>query len=195
MAFFRNRAVNLLNLHYGIHSIALSGGAAFFVIYLLNSGVPIPGVLVSLALILMSRFVIRPIVVGLAARWGLRVMVVAGTMLSALQYPLLAEVDGAGFALAALIAVAAVGDTVYWTTYHAYFAALGDDRLRGQQIGVREAIATVVGIASPLLTGWMLVTFGPRVAFGTTSVIVALAALPILRAPEVKVAAHGRYYI
>jgi MFS transporter, DHA1 family, inner membrane transport protein len=190
MAFFRNRAVNLLNLHYAIHSIALSGGAAFFVIYLLNSGVPIPGVLVSLALILIARFVIRPIVVGFAARWGLRVMVVAGTMLSALQYPLLAEVDGAGFALAALIAVAAVGDAVYWTTYHAYFAALGDDRLRGQQIGMREAIATVVGIASPLLTGWMLVTFGPRVAFGTTSVIVALAALPILRAPEVKVAAH-----
>jgi hypothetical protein len=190
MAFFRNRAVNLLNLHYGIHSIALSGGAAFFLIYLLNSGVPILGVLVSLALILMARFAIRPIVVGCAARWGLRVMLVAGTLLSALQYPLLAEVDGTGFALAALIAVAAVGDTVYWTTYHAYFAALGDDRLRGQQIGVREAIATVVGIASPLLTGWMLVTFGPRVAFGTTSVIVALAALPILWAPEVKVAAH-----
>ena len=135
MAFFRNRAVNLLNLHYGIHSVALSGGAAFFVIYLLNSGVPVPGVLVSLALILMARFVIRPIVVGFAARWGLRVMVVAGTMLSALQYPLLAEVDGVGFALAALIAVAAVGDTVYWTTYHAYFAALGDDRLRGQKLG------------------------------------------------------------
>src|ERR1700746_1666473 len=36
----------------------------------------------------------------------------AGTLLSALQYPLLAEVDGAGFALAALITVAAVGDTV-----------------------------------------------------------------------------------
>ena len=176
MAFFRNRAVNLLNLHYGIHSIALSGGAAFFVIYLLNSGVPIPGVLGSLALILMARFVIRPIVIGFAARWGLRVMVVAGTMLSALQYPILVEVDGAGLALAALIVAAAVGDAVYWTTYHAYFGALGDDRLRGQQIGVREAIATVVGIASPLLTGWMLVTFGPRVAFGTTSVIVALAA-------------------
>ena len=111
MAFFRNRAVNLLNLHYGIHSIALNGGAAFFVIYLLNSGVSISGVLVSLALILIARFVIRPVVVGFAARWGLRVMLVAGTLLSALQYPLLAEVDGTGLALAALIAVAAVGDT------------------------------------------------------------------------------------
>src|SRR2546430_1041645 len=92
VAFFRNNTVNLLNLHYGIHSIALGGGAAFFLVYLLKSGVPIPGVFVSLALILLGRFFIRPIVVGLAARWGLRALVIAGTLLTALQYPLLAEV-------------------------------------------------------------------------------------------------------
>ena len=51
MAFFRNNAVNLLNLHYAIHAIALNGGAAFFAIYLLKSGVSVPGVLVSIALI------------------------------------------------------------------------------------------------------------------------------------------------
>jgi hypothetical protein len=187
VAFFRNSSINLLNLHYGIHCIALSGGAAFFAIYLLKSGVPVPGVFVSLALILVGRLVIRPIVIGLAARWDLRAMVVAGTLLSALQYPFLAEVHGVGAALAGLIAMAAVGDTVYWSTYHAYFAALGDDDRRGRQIGAREAIAAVVGIASPLLTGWMLVAFGPRVAFGATSGIVALAALPLLWAPKVKV--------
>ena len=188
MAFFRNSAVNLLNLHYGIHSIALSGGAAFFTIYLLKSGVSVPGVLVSLALILLGRFVIRPIVIGFAVRWGLRLMVVAGTVLSAAQYPFLAEVHGVGIALAALIAVTAIGDTAYWTTYHAYFATLGDDEFRGQQIGAREAIAAIIGIISPLLGGWMLVGFGPRLAFGTTAAIVALAALPILWAPDVKVA-------
>ena len=190
MAFFRSSTVNLLNLHYGIHSIVLSGGGAFFAIYLLKSGVPPTAILISLALILLGRFVIRPIVIGFAVRRGLRSMVIAGTLLSALQYPFLAEVHGVGLALAALIAMSAIADTVYWTTYHAYFAALGDDDFRGQQIGVREAIAAVVGIASPLLTGWMLVTFGPRVAFGTTSVIAALAALPLLWAPDVRVRRH-----
>src|ERR1700730_11851603 len=42
----------------------------------------------------------------------------------------------------------------------------------------------------PLLVGWLLGAFGPRVAFGATSVITALAALPILAAPEVTVARH-----
>jgi MFS transporter, DHA1 family, inner membrane transport protein len=187
VAFFRNSSINLLNLHYGIHCIALTGGGAFFAIYLLEAGVPVPGVFVSLALILLGRFAVRPIVIGFAARWDLRAMVIVGTVLSALEYPLLAEVNGVGAVLAGLVGVSAVASTVYWSTYHAYFAALGDDNLRGRQIGVREAIAAVVGIASPLLTGWMLVAFGPRVAFGATSGIVALAVLPLLWAPEVKI--------
>jgi MFS transporter, DHA1 family, inner membrane transport protein len=187
VAFFRNSSINLLNLHYGIHWIAESGGTAFFAIYLLKSQVSVPGVFVSLALILLGRLVVRPIVIEFAARWDLRAMVIAGTVLSALQYPFLAEVHGVGVALVGLIAMAAVGGTVYWSTYHAYFAALGDDDARGQQIGAREALAAVVGIASPLLTGWMLVMFGPRAAFGATSGITALAALPLLWTPKVEV--------
>jgi len=66
MAFFRSRMVNLLNLHYGIHSIALSGAGAFFAVYLLKAGLSVAWVLGSLALILAGRFLIRPIVVPLA---------------------------------------------------------------------------------------------------------------------------------
>jgi MFS transporter, DHA1 family, inner membrane transport protein len=190
MAFFRNSAVNLLNLHYGIHCITLYGGGAFFLIYLLQAGLSVSGVLVSLALILVGRFAIRPIVIGLAARFGLRAMVIAGTLISAVQYPLVAEVHGVGAVLVALIAVAALGDMLYWTAYHAYFAALGDNEFRGHQVGVREAIAAVVGILSPLFTGWMLVAFGPRAAFGATSIITAFAALPLLGTPKVAVARH-----
>lgn len=187
MAYFRNRKVNLLNLHYAIHALAATGGAAFFSVFLLESGVPVPGVLVSIGLVLLGRFAIRPMVTAFASRHGLRAAVVVGTLLNAVQYPFLAEVHGIGIALALLIAMSAIGETAYWTTYHAYFAALGDDELRGQQIGIREAFGAIIGIASPLGTGWMLVTFGPRIAFGTMGVIAALAALPILWAPEVQV--------
>jgi MFS transporter, DHA1 family, inner membrane transport protein len=190
MAFFRNTGVNLLNLHYGIHNIAMSGGGAFFLIYMMQSGVSIPQVFVSIALILLGRFIARPVVVGLTVRCGLRAMVVAGTLLCAVQYPLLAEVQGVGIVLAALIALSAVADTIYWTTYHAWFAALGDDKHRGQQIGVREAMGAVVGIASPLLTGWLLVSFGPRVAFGAAAAITAMAAVPLFWAPDVVVSRH-----
>jgi DHA1 family inner membrane transport protein len=187
MAYFRNSTVNLLNLHYGIHSLALSGGGAFFAVFLLKAGVPAPAVLASLAAILLGRLVIRPSVLVLAKRFGLKPLVIAGTVATGLQYPLLAEVDGIGPALFVLCAVSAVGDTFYWTTYHAYFASLGDPKHRGHQIGAREAVAAVVGIVGPLATGWALTTLGPRAAFDATAVVLLLAALPLLWTPGVAV--------
>lgn len=191
MAFFRNTTVNLLNLHYGVHALALSGGGAFFAVFLLRAGVPAYGVLASLAAILIGRFFIRPAVLVLGKRYGLKPLVIAGTILTALQYPLLAEVNGVGWPLLALCVVSSLGDTFYWTSYHAYFASLGDAEHRGHQIGAREAIAALVGIAAPLLTGWALVTLGPRIAFGATAVVLMLSALPLLRTPNVLIAADA----
>jgi hypothetical protein len=188
MAYFRNNTVNLLNLHYGIHCLALSGGGAFFLVFLLQSGVPAPAVLTALAAILLGRFVIRPSVLVLARRVGLKPLVIAGTIATGLQYPLLAEVHGVGLPLLVLCAASAVGDTFYWTTYHAYFATLGDVEHRGHQIGAREAIAAIVGIVGPLATGWALTALGPRTAFGATAVVLMLGALPIVWTPNVKVA-------
>lgn len=188
MAYFRNNTVNLLNLHYAIHAIASTGGGAFFAAYLLKSGVPVPGVFLALAAILLGRFLIRPLIVGIAVRSGLRVLVVAGSFLTAIEFPLLAEVHGVGPVLFALCAMASAADTLYWSTYHAYFAALGDDHHRGHQLGAREAIAALVGIVSPLATGWLLVTLGPRVAFGATAVVVAASGLPLCWTPDVRVA-------
>lgn len=188
MAYFRNRTVNLLNLHYWIHAVAMTGGSAFFVTYLLKAGVAVPAALTSFALILLGRFLIRPLIVPLTIRWGMRSMVVAGTLLTAFQFPLLAEVQGVGYMLAALIVVSSIGDTVYWSTYHAYFAVLGDDEHRGHQIGVREAVTALIGVASPLMTGFLLVTYGPRAAFSLATIFCIASALPLLRTPEVRVA-------
>lgn len=187
MAFFRNSTVNLLNLHYGVHALALSGGGAFFAAFLLKAGVPAQAVLTAMAAILIGRFLIRPAILPLGRRFGLKPLVIVGTFVTALQYPLLAQVDGVGWPLAALCAFASVGDTFYWTAYHAYFASLGDAEHRGHQISAREAISAVVGIAAPLLTGWALVTIGPQFAFGATCVALMLSALPLFWAPNVRI--------
>jgi MFS transporter, DHA1 family, inner membrane transport protein len=188
VAFTQNRAVNLLNLHYGLRAVAIAGGGAFFVPYLLKAGVPVPGILVALASVLMGRYALRPSVVGLAERWGLRRLVLTGTVVSALQYLLVAEVQGVGAALAALVVLTAIGDMFYWTCYHAYFAAVGDNEHRGHQLGAREAIAAIVGMASPVVAGLLLAAFNPRVAFGTTALIAGLAALPLLATPDTAIA-------
>jgi MFS family permease len=195
MAFFRSRTVNLLNVHYAIHAFALSGGGAFFAVYLLKSGVSVPWVLATFALILAGRFIVRPIVVPIAVRTGMRAIVVAGACITALQYPILAEVHGLGPALIVLCVVAAVGDAFYWSGFHAYYAALGTHGHRGSEVGAREALAALAGIVNPVVTGWALVAYGPQWAFGITGAILLLGTLPLLFTPDVAVPpqAQGAY--
>jgi hypothetical protein len=187
MSFFRNRTVNLLNLHYGVHAVALSGGAAFFSVYLLKAGLSAQAVLVSLACILLGRFALRPMVVPLGVRFGLKALVVAGTLMSAMQYALLARVHGIGPALYLLCAVSSIGDTIYWTGYHAYFAALGDREHRGAQTSMREAIAELVSIVAPVATAFGLTLIGAAPTFLLTTCVVALSALPLLFTSDVAV--------
>ncbi len=187
MAFFRNTTVNLLNLHYGIHALAQYGGGAFFCVYLLKAGVPAPAVLAALTLLLAGRFCVRPLILPIGRRWGIKPLLIAGTLLSTLQYIVIARVHGVDLSLLALCAVAAISDAVYWTSYHAYFASLGDAEYRGHQIGAREALVAVVGIAAPLLTGWALMAFGPGIAFGAAACALVLAAIPLMFAPNVAV--------
>jgi hypothetical protein len=187
MAFLRNNTINRLNLHYGIHVFALDGGGVFFRVFLLKAGMSVPAVLLTVALILVGRFLLRPLVLVVAKRFGLKAVVIFGTLVTGLQYPFLPFVHGFDLILAGFILIASIGDTFYWTSYHAYFATLGDTEHRGHQIGAREALAALVGIAAPIIGGWALATLGPIVAFNTTAGVQFLAALPLLRAPEVAV--------
>ena len=187
MAYLKNGAVNLLNLHYGLHALAMNGAGVFWAVYLLKAGVPTPAVFGSLGLLLGARFLFRPAILLVAPRFGLRALVIFGAVLGALPYALLPQVHGVDLALLTLCIVGAIADTFYWTCYHAYFASLGDTEHRGKQISAREALAALTGIVGPLLVGWTLVTLGPQVAFGAAAIVHALSALPFLWTPDVAV--------
>ena len=187
MSYLGNRAVNVLNLHYGIHALAMYSGGVFFAVFLLGAGVPVPAVLGALALIVMMRFAMRPFILAAGRRWGLRPLLMAGTVIGALQYPLLAEVRGVNGALLVLCVVAAIGDTLYWTCYHAAFAAAGDFEHRGHQLGAREALALVASIVAPLAFGWTLARAGPRVAFGAAAALQMSSVIPLFGIPNIPV--------
>ncbi|HTO05916.1 MAG TPA: hypothetical protein VMR86_02580 [Myxococcota bacterium] len=187
MAFLRNRAVNWLNFHAGIRSLAEGMGGLFVLIYLLRAGFSIPASLCAMALIVAGRFAIRPAVLPFARGLGLRPAIIAGNLVMAIEYPLLARVHGVDESLLVYCLVAALGGTFYWTSQHAYYAAVGDSEHRGHQISAGMALGTVVGIVAPLAGAWLLTAFGPTVAFGTVGAVQALAALPLFALPQVTI--------
>jgi hypothetical protein len=133
-----------------------------------------------------GRFALRPLIIPLGKRWGLRPLVIVGALLHAVQYPILASVHGVGWPLVIYCAVGCPASALYWPSFHAYFAALGDAEHRGQQIGAREAAATVIGIVGPLIGAWGLLTLGGLATFGAVALVQAASALPLIGAPNVR---------
>jgi len=188
MAFLPLHAVARVHLHYGIQAFADGVSGVFVMAYLLRAGVSLPTTLSVFAVILGGRFVMRPAVLPFARRWGLRPALILGTLFTAVSFTLLPAVEGVGGALAAYCLVSAFGSVFYWTCFHAYFAVVGSAEDRGHQVGVREALATALGIAAPALGGWTLATAGPGWTFMVAALLHAMAALPLVGAPDVPVA-------
>jgi hypothetical protein len=186
-SLFRNSALNRINLHYAIQTLAQGAGGLFILVFLLKAGVSVPVALAFEAAIVALRFAIRPWILPLVLGIGLRRTLILGTLAMGLQYALLPLVKGLDAAMAAVCVSAAIGNVLYWTTYHAYFARLGASAERGGQIGLREAIVAIVGIVAPLLGGGALVMLGSWPAFIMVTLIQLSAALPLLGGPEVPV--------
>jgi hypothetical protein len=141
MAYFRNNTVNLLNLHYGLHSFAASGSGAFFGVFRSRrrrrrSPCRLQG-FCSAAFSSARAYSSLPSA-------GVKPLLIAGTIVTSLQYPLLADVDGISVGL--FIAQPPQSATRSIDELSAYFAALGDAGHRGHQVGAREAVAAVVGM-------------------------------------------------
>ena len=184
MSFLDNSAINRVNLHSTLQALAIGVGGVFVLAWLIRAGVPTPLTLLVFAFMTLGRFVLRPLVFPIERRIGLRGTLILGTVLEAAIFPLLPLVHGPGPMLLAVIVASAAGSVVYWTTYHAMFAAQGDDAARGSQIGAREFAIGLINIAAPAIGGWAMVTGGPRAIFWLAAGLQLLAAAPLIGGPE-----------
>jgi MFS family permease len=191
MSFFGNDAINRVNLHTGIFAFANGAGGIFFTAVLLKAGLSLPMALFAHTTLLTIRFLIRPAILPFAKRWGLKPLLIAGTIGLSLHYPILPHISGVSPLLFLMLMIVAVAEVFYFPSYHTYFATLGDVEARGKQIAVREALAAVAGVVAPLLGTWVLVATGPNIAFLGVAIIQLSAVVPLIGLPNVPVVAEA----
>jgi MFS transporter, DHA1 family, inner membrane transport protein len=188
MTFFLNRDLNHLVVHATLHSLAWCFCGLFSAVFLLRVGLSLTEIFLVSAAILVLRLALRPLVLIVAPAIGLRLTLLLGTLLFAFQFPMLARVHGVGWALGLFCGVSALGQVFYWTSFHAYYSALGDAALRGSQVGEREALGALAGILGPAAGGIMLAAFGPWPAFLAAFAIEIAALVPLCLVSEPPVA-------
>jgi MFS family permease len=173
----------LLTLHYAFYqlSVALAGG--FVGAYVLKLGFSLPAALVLYATLLVVRFGLRFVALGVVRRLGLRAAIVAGAALAALQFLPLMLADDPAWLLAWLLVVS-LAESLYWPVYHAAAAVIGGAS-RGRELGIRTAVGALVGVLGPLAGGLLLSRFGPVVDFGVAAMLALLSVLPLMRLREI----------
>jgi MFS family permease len=190
LSYLSNDAINRVNLHCGILALAKGAGGAFVLVFLLKAGVSVPLAMMALGLIVAFRFLVRPGLMPLAKRVGLKPLLLFGTVALAAQYPLLADVHGAGWMLLILCIVESLAEVFYWVSFNTMFSMLGDEEHRGHQVSAREALVAVVNIVAPLLGAGALVTFGAHKAFAAVAFVQILSVIPLLGLPNIRVSSQ-----
>ena len=187
MSLTSTDAIRRVNIHYALQAFAQGAGGIFVLAWLLKAGVSVPVTLLFQAGVLVGRFTLRPLLLPFAIRFGVKPLLMIGTLLAALDYPLFALVHGPGPLLVVLCGLSSLSYLLYWLSFHAYFAALGEAEDRGGQIAWREAIVAGVGIIAPVLGGWGLTHAGALPTFTGVGLVQALAVVPLIGAPNVSV--------
>ena len=187
MAFLSNKTVNLINLHYAFQALAQGSGGVFLLVFLLRAGLSVPETLLALAATVVVRFAARTMVLPFAKRFGLKRTLIFGCFVLASQYPLSAGIHGLDMSLVARCLASGIGEAFYWSSFHAYFASVGDSAHRGHQISAREAFAAIIGIGAPLFGAWSLQALGPEITFSLIGAVQAAGAIPLLGAPDVAI--------
>lgn len=177
--------------HTGMQSFVEASGGIFIAGFLVSRGMSYPAALASFAAIVLSRFVLRGTVLPLARAAGLRSVVLTGIAIRTISFLILPHVTGIGPLLGLFLFVSGLGSVLYWTGYHAFVSALGDSARGGRQVSIQQATSAVVGIVAPIVGGVLLARAGAQTGFGVIAAIQALAALPLIGAPNPSVAARA----
>jgi MFS family permease len=187
MNVFANQDINRLTLHTALHQAAAGLSAVFLAAFLLHAGLSPAQVFLAIGSTLVLRFFLRLTVPGIVRMIGFRNTLLLGSLLFAVEFLILAAYDGSLGRLAWFIVADSICGTLYWTCYHAFYAALGDPEMRGAQLGARGLLSTLAAVAAPALGGFLLVAAGPWASFGASALISVIAVLPLLSIREPKV--------
>ncbi len=188
MRFFDNSDINRTYVHASLQMLADTVGGVFVFAYLLKAGFGVPVVCATMAAWTLTRLGIRQLVVPAVLRFGLRRCLVFGTLVDALGFLILSQIEHPSFVLVGYVLIAALGSCFYWSCFHTTIAILGDAEKRGAQESLKQALSALIGIVGPLLGAFLFVRFGSFTAFVVAAILQALSVLTLFGIKNLQIA-------
>ncbi len=192
-SFFKNKIVNLLNIHSGLHRFSNNIFDVFGAVYLLELGLSYPTVALAWVGSCIIRFLIRPISIYLSMRIGLKRAVILGIIVNSGIFFALSKVGGLNGWLLFYMVYLALCDIFYWLPYHSYYAVAGDHEDRGKQVGVLFGFTTLLSMVAPLVGGILITQFSFSILYVFATIVMLLSSVPIFFAPDLSPGENMRF--
>ncbi len=120
-------------------------------------------------------------------RFGLKTAMILSTPFNILFYLTLYLVDDSPWSLLLLgLFTLNIYRMLYWVPYHTEFAKFTDRFNRGKQISLLESLGALVGIMTPIISGFVIAQFGYQSLFVTVMLLLAVSIYPLIATRQVR---------
>ena len=173
---FGSKSLNRLNIHFGLIRFAENTTNTFGMVVLYQMGYPLYQVFLIWGFCLLSSTAMRSIVPYFLSRFGVKRIVIAGSLIYTGLLPMFALLDHHIIPLWIYIIYYGLSNGFYWYPFHILYGVVGDTENRGKQSALREAYAHIAQGLCPLIAGFALSMFGSTglIILGTSVFVIAV---------------------
>lgn len=171
----------LVNLHFFFLFLAFGFVESFGPVYFYKIGLSLSDIALYWALFFAIRVTIRPFVMDLCHKVGIRRLFLISIILFSGRYILYASVSAPGALMVALLVYESIASSVYWAMYHTYFAILSSSEKTGAQVAHRDIMLLSARLLAPFCTSLIIDGFGFSAAFMAGGVLSLISVFPIIK--------------
>jgi len=169
-----NIAVNLLGMFLPIFLYTLFDGSFFMVALQFLLGYLAYGLAVPLGGFFLNHY-------GFNHSLRLSTLFAAGSF----AFLYFMQPDNVLHLLPFQIAATTIYRLLFWLPFHVDFAEFSDASKRGREIGIFEATVNIIGIATPIVAGFIITRYGYDALFALAMIIFLMALIPYHFIPEI----------
>lgn len=165
-----------------------SGLLGFFVpLFLFGVFGDIKKVILYYLVVHMMTLLLRPWATKMILRFDLKKLMIVATFFIGLYLIVLNQfkTEEINFYLIAIaVMLITIYRLIYWVPYHTEFATFTEKQYRGRELGMVHAIVSLLGIALPAISAFIIVKFGFNWLFIMALVLHVLSTIPLFKIPS-----------
>jgi len=176
--------VNEIYISKGILQFAKSLISIFVPIFLYKLGYPLVEIIAFYLIYNLTYWVLVPLGMSLAAKWGIRHAMLYSSPVLILFYYLLRFVEGSTLVFYLAPVVLGIYCMLFWPAYNIHIVKAIDPKRRASQIGLINVIIASTAAVAPFIGGILFDNVSFDVIFWVASILIVISALPLFLSRE-----------